>query len=146
MFWSPLQRDWGMRPWQELARLSAEMNRMLADTRNTFEEEFPPVRVWANDDGLRLEAQLPGFAQESIDISVLGDTVTLRGTRESVQHAEGDTYHRQERGPQTFARTLTLPHAIEADAVKATYARGVLEIELPRAHSERPRKIAVANQ
>ncbi|MFN0244398.1 MAG: Hsp20/alpha crystallin family protein [Planctomycetota bacterium] len=149
MLWSPLHRtpaDWTVRPWQELARLSAEMNRMLADPRTAREDEFPPLRVWATEEGLRLEAQLPGFAQDSLEISVLGDTLTLRGTRENVQHVEGDAYHRRERGTQSFARTLTLPHAIEVDAVKATYKKGVLEIELPRAQSERPRKIAVANQ
>jgi HSP20 family protein len=79
---------------------------------------------------------------QEIDISVEDDTLTLRGSRQ-VDGPENVTYHRRERGSGSFARSVQLPFRVEADQVEATFDQGVLTIELPRAESDKPHKIAI---
>jgi HSP20 family protein len=78
-----------------------------------------------------------------LEISVVGDTLTLRGVRAPEKLGEGENYHRRERGSGRFTRALQLPFRIEADEVSATLKNGVLNITLPRAQADRPRKIQV---
>ncbi len=94
--------------------------------------EFPPIEIWSGDDGLLLAARLPGLESEDIEITVVGDTLTLKGNRRGPERSAGE-----------FSRTIQLPFAIEGDGVRAQFQRGVLEVRLPRAASERPRKIHV---
>jgi HSP20 family protein len=133
----------GLGPWRELSRLHREMNRVFEGYDRPAATEFPPVNVWSGERGLRVHSWLPGFEKDDIDVSVVGDTLTLRGSRAENSLKEGETYHRQERGSGKFVRTFQLPFQVEADAVKASFRNGVLEIELPRAAAEQPRKIAV---
>jgi HSP20 family protein len=61
---------------------------------------------WTNEDGAILTAELPGVNLEDIDISVVKDTLTLKGSRQPDESQEGETYHRRERGYGAFARTF----------------------------------------
>jgi HSP20 family protein len=56
---------------------------------------------------------------------------------------EGATYHRQERRYGAFLRTFRLPFRVDAEKVEASFAKGVLQIALPRAEEDKPRKITV---
>jgi HSP20 family protein len=101
------------------------------------------MNVWTNEEGGVVTAELPGVDREDIDISVQDDTLTLRGTRKRDEPEEGGTYHRRERGTGAFARTVQLPFRVEAGEVEATFESGVLNITLPRAEEDRPKRIAV---
>jgi HSP20 family protein len=98
--------------------------------------------VWANEEGVIVSAELPGVAPEDIDISVVGDTLTLSGTRNS-EEAEGFTYTRRERGHGEFTRTFQLPFQIQGDQVEASFDKGVLHITLPRVEEDKPKRIEV---
>jgi HSP20 family protein len=130
-------------PWQEMQRLQAEVNRLFEGVeRGGRELEFPPIDAWAGENGLRIAASMPGVDMKDVEVTVVGDTLTIKGTRGD-EGAEGATFHRRERSTGKFVRTLQLPFSVEVDAVKAASRNGMLEIELPRAMAERPRKIAV---
>ena len=133
-------RTWD--PWRDLNRLQDEMNRLFS-MRGAAAAGTPAVNVWTNDEGASLRAELPGFTPEHIDISVLGDSVTLSGTREPEVTRDDVTYHRTERELGSFSRTLQLPFRIEADQVEAHFENGVLDLNLPRATVDRPKRIAV---
>ena len=130
-------------PWHEMQRFYSEMNRIFADTERHLATEFPPINVWAGEAGLRVFAQLAGVEKDDLEVSVIDDTLTLKGSRMLETLKPGESYHRQERETGKFARTIQLPFKVEADAVKASFKNGVLEIELPRAQSDLPRKITV---
>ena len=134
-----------MSPWREMERLQREMNRLYSDfsTSRPGAANFPAMNVWTNQEGAVVTAELPGLNPEDIDISVVGETLTLSGTREREELKEGERYHRQERGFGKFTRTFQLPFLVEADNVEATFEKGVLYITLPRAESDKPRKISV---
>jgi len=59
---------------------------------------------------------------------------------------EGESYHRQERGSGSFTRTVRLPFRVEADKVSAKYERGILQITLPRAEEDKPKKIQIKSK
>jgi HSP20 family protein len=101
------------------------------------------MNVWRNEEGVVITAELPGLKPEDIDISVVGDTLTLTGSRQAEELGENVKYHRRERGSGKFTRTFQLPFGVEADKVEATFEKGLLHIFLPRAEAEKPRKITV---
>lgn len=149
----PVLRPW---PFDALAGLDESM-RMLDPMRRLFDDfdrslGIPTLhrvraaipRVDLVDEGaeLRLYAELPGFAQEDVEITLERNELTLRGRR-TTEVPEGHTVHRRERGDLDFTRTFTLPCRVDADRVEATLANGVLQIVMPKASEEQPRQIAI---
>ena len=135
-------------PWDESSLWRREfMNRLLSDWLGVMEDRpaptYPAMNVWANEEGLVVTAELPGIDPETLDISVVDNTLTLKGNRAPDKLEEGDVYHRREREYGQFTRAIQLPFAIEADAVEAVYEKGVLQITLPRAEADKPKKIEV---
>jgi len=106
--------------------------------------EFPAVNIWIKDDDAILAAELPGIDPEKIDITVKDDTVTVRGEREAAELGESEAYLRQERGSGSFLRSFSLPFKVDAESVSAQYQKGVLQVVLPRAEADKPKRIAIA--
>lgn len=132
---------------RDMDRLRREINRLLASapasSRDSSMASYPAMNVWTNQDGAIVTAELPGVEADNINISVTGDTLTLSGNREVEEIEEGATYHRREREVGSFTRVFQLPFQVESDAVEALFKNGVLRISLPRAESDKPKKIAV---
>lgn len=103
---------------------------------------FPPLNMWEKDDTLFVEAELPGLNQENLELEILGGELVIKGQRPDVK-AEGESYHRQERGTGNFERRVRLPFDVDAERVQAKLDRGVLQVQLPKAEGARPRKISV---
>src|SRR5437660_443221 len=117
----------------------------LFQEMNRFQEEFgslfgrgadygtnrwpvtgPAVNLWADEDALHAEIDLPGIDPQKLDISVVeGNRLTIQGERPVVE-VPNAVWHRQERGYGTFTRELTLPTLVDADKVEARYESGVL--------------------
>jgi len=131
-------------PWRELSRLRDEVNRLFSGSLEGRPTATPAINVWTNDDGAVMRVLLPGFDAKDIDVSVLGDSVTISGKRDAPKHKDEATCHRRERDFGSFARTLQLPFRLESQQVKAEFKNGVLELKLPRADADRPKRIAVS--
>lgn len=102
----------------------------------------PAVNLWETPEALVAELELPGVTHEQLDIQVLGDELTIRGSRTEAQ-PEGAVLHRRERRTGEFARKLQLPFPVNGDQVQATLRDGILQIHLPKAREAMPRKIEV---
>lgn len=103
----------------------------------------PAMNVWENQTHYFVEAELPGYKMEDIEVSVLGDEITVKGQR-TITAAENASYlHRERNATQSFARTFTLPFSVQADKVEASLTDGVLLVSLPKSPEVQPRKIAV---
>ncbi|MBM4315661.1 MAG: Hsp20/alpha crystallin family protein, partial [Deltaproteobacteria bacterium] len=101
---------------------------------------------WVGEGDVIVTAELPGMDTGNTDISVVGDTLTISGSRKAEPLKEGESYHRQERSHGQFKRTLQLPFRVEADKVEAKYEKGILRLTLPRAEADKPRKISVRSE
>jgi HSP20 family protein len=141
----PYRSFWS--PWREMERLRRDMNRLFAQmptgSVGDLAPTHPAMNVWTDEDGAVVTAELPGVAPDDMDISVVGDTLTLKGSRQPDELGEGGTYHRRERRHGTFTRAFQLPFQVESGQVEATFENGVLRISLPRAEEDKPKKIAV---
>lgn len=134
-------------PGTELGRMQRDMNRLLSAFMgrgmSPFRSDvFPHVNVSEDADNLYVRTELPGMLPEEIEISVEGDTVTLRGERK-LAVAENVNYHRREREAGRFRRIFSLPTKVNADAVTAVFKDGVLKITLPRAEEAKPKQIQI---
>lgn len=104
---------------------------------------FPPVNVFENGEAYRIRAEIPGVDKETLDVSVKGDELTLRGERRIEAAEAAASYHRRERSGGQFRRTVTLPRPVDSENIRASYRNGVLEVELPFVPESKPRKIAI---
>lgn len=137
-------RNWGgTDPFGEVRRLQDEVNRLFSSYQFAPSASFPPVNAYANEDGIAITAQLPGVAQDDLDISVFRDTLTLRGKRVP-EVSEREAYHRRERGYGEFVRNISLPFRVDPDRVEATVQDGVLRVSLHRPEEDKPRRIKVS--
>ncbi len=103
---------------------------------------YPALNVWETEEALAVEAELPGFKMENIELSVMGRELTIKGER-SQESATDATWHRRERSAGTFARVLRLPFDVDAEKIAASFKDGVLHVTLPKAEAARPRRIEV---
>lgn len=104
---------------------------------------FPAMNVFEDDQAVVVEAELPGFTMNNLEISVLGHDLTIAGNREW-SAPEGSTVHRRERtGSARFSRSLRIGTPIDPDKITARLEAGVLTVTLPKAESAKPRKIQI---
>lgn len=105
--------------------------------------EFPAVNLWEENDALVIEAELPGLELQDLEIFVTGhNQFTIKGERKAPNVDKG-VPHRQERAFGKFTRTVTLPFAVDENAVEATFEHGVLRVRLPKHEAAKPRKIEI---
>jgi HSP20 family protein len=105
---------------------------------------YPQVNIYDDGESFMVRAEVSGLEKDSIDLSARKDQLTIRGARSVKPADEKASYHRRERDAGQFRRTITLPQAIDAEKVSATYKNGILEVVLPRAPESKQRKIQVS--
>ncbi len=132
---------------EELERMQREMNRFMnayagLQPFHFRTGVFPPINLSEDENNLYVRAELPGVEPEAIEISVEGETLTLRGERK-LQTAENVNYHRREREAGRFRRVLSLPARINPEGVQATCRNGILKIILPKAEEAKPRQVLI---
>ncbi len=140
-------------PWRNLTDLQNEMNRLFADRLQEPEgpssvlggDWIPPVDVREDNEKYVIDADVPGVDPNNVDVSLEGDTLTIRGERSQEREVGEATggLKRSERVYGAFIRTFHLPESADADQVKARYNSGVLQITIPKAERAKAKKIKV---
>jgi HSP20 family protein len=111
--------------------------------RSALAVSYPPVNLWEDDDFVYAEAELPGLKLPDLEISVTADKqLTLKGKREPAA-PEKVEWHRQERGFDSFERTIELPVSVDAGKVEARLENGVLTVKMAKSPAAKPKKIPV---
>jgi HSP20 family protein len=131
----------------EMNRLHDEMNRLFGryanGPRGLSPGGYPPLNMWEDDDHLYVEAELPGFCLDELEMYVTGENqLSIKGTRKPPEQGKG-TWHRQERGYGSFSRLMELPGPVDSEQVSAEFKNGVLTITLPKKSEAKPRRIEV---
>ena len=99
--------------------------------------------VAEDEEGFLVKASLPGVPPEAIEITLNDNTLTISGKMTQEEESEGKNYHLRERRFGAFARSITLPAAVNADKVEAVNENGVLTLHLPKVEEAKPKKIVV---
>jgi HSP20 family protein len=138
-------------PVRELNSLQSEMNRLF----NTFFDTpttggnggarrwIPSMDLVETDTHYVLRADLPGLSEEDVSLEFEDNVLTVAGERKAEHEDKKEGYHRLERSFGTFRRSLTLPDGVDADAIAATFDRGVLEVSIPKPEERKPRRVAI---
>ena len=145
----PLSALWGM----PASPLSTSMNRLFRDfetafTRSAFAapaRRAPGPRVQLRDagDAIALLAELPGLRLDDIELSIEGETLTLKTTPRPAPAPEGFTALRRERRPAAIQWSVELPYAVDAAQASARLEQGRLSVTMPKAARAKPRIINV---
>lgn len=125
----------------EMDRFFGTVNR-LSEFRSVPRGSFPSINVYDQEDKTVLVAEIPGVDPDALEVTVVNDTVTLKGNRPNGAE-EDQKVHRRERGTGAFSRTLTLPDGVNPDTVQARYENGILRVTLEKAAEAKAKKIAV---
>jgi HSP20 family protein len=102
-----------------------------------------PVNIAETEQGYRIEAPVPGFKPEDVEVTFSDGVLSLRATRSEEQTREEGSYIRREISFGNYQRQISLPGEVRADRIKATFDNGVLKVEVPRAPKPEPRRIEV---
>jgi HSP20 family protein len=100
-----------------------------------------PLDAYANEDAIVLTADVPGLKPEELEVTLEGDTLTIRG--ELKNRDEQRNYVLRERPTGRFERTLTINTPIDSSKVEATFTDGVLTLTLPKAEAVKPKQIKI---
>ena len=138
-------------PFTEMVSLRQAMDRLFEDSwvsplswrGVTGETISPPIDVHETPDEIVVTASLPGLKAEDVDITMTGQTLTLRGEFKADEAVDRDQYLYRERRYGTFNRTLQLPVRVEGDRAEATFIDGILTLHIPKAEEVKPRQIQI---
>lgn len=131
-------------PWTLVSRLHRQLDRALGEVANGATVSWiPHVDVREEAERFVVAADLPGVEGKDIEITAEQGVLAIKGERRSEQKSSKDGYESVERATGSFLRRFTLPESVDAEAIKATHANGVLEISIPKRPTEQPRRITV---
>ena len=139
-------------PARELLSMRDQMDRLMDDafsnvwSRNGVSWDGAvamPIDVYQTDKEYVVKASLPGVKAEDLDISIVGETLTLKATVQQEKEVKEEEWLLKESRYNSFARTVTLPSEVQADKVDATLENGVLTLKLPKAEALVPKTIKV---
>jgi HSP20 family protein len=103
----------------------------------------PAIESWVEGDKFIVRTDLPGIDAKNIDIKVVDDMLTIKGSREEKRENKKTDYFRREIRYGSFERSLSLPEGIKAEDLKATYRDGVLELSAPMPKEAAPKEVKV---
>jgi len=138
-------------PLRELTTLQNEMNRLFGSAFDTptpgnggtLRRWMPAMDLVEADEHFVLRADLPGMSEEDVNIEVEERVLTISGERKAEHTETKDGYQRFERAFGAFSRSLTLPEGIDAEAVSASFDRGVLEVRIPKPEQVKPKRVEI---
>lgn len=118
-----------------LAGLESEIDRLFSSALGDFAAPAVaprfPVDLFEDKDAYSVRAELPGVSRDAISLEMVDGYLTISASRKE--------------GEESFnlSRSVSIPDAVQADKVAATYQDGVLTVTLPKQEQAKPRKIAI---
>ena len=134
-------------PFNDVARMQAQIDRVLDSARGPVEEVFrPAVDIVEDVEKIVLSVDLPGVTQEQVELNVDKDLLTLKGARKLERPAGengNEHYRRFERAAGAFERSFRLPPTVNVEKIEASMKDGVLKLTLPKKPEAQPRQIKI---
>lgn len=132
-------------PFQALRDFDHVVNRMLDTPDDGVGRSSFAVDIREKNDQLIVEAELPGFTKNHIDVSVEQGVLSIEAQR-NVRENQTDPevkQHLHERRATHVARRFSLPNVYDTNHVEASLADGVLTLSLNKREESKPKKIEV---
>lgn len=141
-------------PFSDLISLRDAMDRLFEESfvRPTSRALAPwgggelAIDMYEADNNIVVKASTPGVKPEDIDISISGNTLTIKGETKEEQEIKEENYIRRERRYGSFMRSIPLPGDVNSDKAEAEFENGVLTIKIPRAEEAKAKTIKIAKK
>lgn len=137
-------------PFREVISLREAMNSLLQDSfvrpggmSAQSGLSALPLDVSETENEFVVKASLPGIKPDDVQITVHGDTLTIRGESKVEEEKKGEHWHIRERRSGAFQRSLSLSAPVDSDKAQADFEHGVLTLRLPKSEFAKPRQIKV---
>lgn len=138
-------------PWRSAGRMHSETEHPLLSLQREMDALFndfarsggnpplteagrflPPTNVSENPECFRVTAELPGMDLKDVTVRLEGGALVISGKKEGEKEEKGRDWYRKERTSGEFRRVIQLPDAIDENKVAATFAKGVLTVDVPK--------------
>ena len=143
---SIIRRD----PYRDMIAVRDAMDRMFEERLmrppvpfGPWSEGALPVDMYETDESVVVKTAIPGVRAEEIDVSVTGETLTIKAETKEEEEIQRENYLRRERRTGSYCRSITLPGGLESEKAEADYTDGVLTLTFPKAEEVKPKTIQV---
>ncbi|MDD5511143.1 MAG: Hsp20/alpha crystallin family protein [Dehalococcoidales bacterium] len=137
-------------PLREMTTLRNAMDRLLEDSFVRPSRLWPEIGIgnlsvdmYQTADDVVVKAAIPGIKPEEVDITISGDTLTIRGEQKEDREVKEEDYFYKERRYGTFSRSVAIPVQVKSDKAEAVFENGILTLTLPKAEEIKPKQIKV---
>lgn len=138
---------WYRNPWREMERLRSEFDSLLGQAeRASLSASFPLVNIYESADALLVQAELPGVAQQDVQLSFQDGSLVIKGRRELAAGLREMQAIRRERSLGEFEKSIAIPIKVKSEQVEARFQSGMLTISLPKAEEAKPKSITIRGQ
>jgi HSP20 family protein len=107
-----------------------------------LEREFPKVDIVDHNNEIEVHAAVPGFNKDDLDVSISGQSITIRASTRKETKKEGK-YFRREITRGEFQRTVSLPDNVDNEKATATFKDGILKITIPKSEKSKRKSIEI---
>jgi len=139
------------RPFRELERMTRRWESAFPSLFEDFDAELeevfkPAIESYVKDGNLVVRADMPGLEPKDIEVTILGNVLTVKGERKHEQEVKKEDYLHREVSYGAFERRMTLPEGAATDKVKAVFKNGVIEVTVPMAKEAVAKKVPIEAQ
>ena len=127
--------------WEPFTSLRRDMERLFEDFSRDFSwgspaaagtAVAPRIDVSETDSEIKIEAEMPGVEEKDVEVVLSNGRLTITGEKKQEKEEKKKDYHVVERSYGSFARSIGLPFAADPEKVKASFAKGVLTVTVPK--------------
>ncbi len=131
-------------PFQGFETRMNQFFRNMFDSGNGLDASIGsyPVDVDEDDESITIEAEMPGFKRDEIEVNVENGVLTIKGERQA-KEGNGRKRHMSERRYTRVQRSFSLPRSVDGSDVDATMSDGILTVRLNKTEASKPRKIEI---
>jgi HSP20 family protein len=143
-------------PWSELSSLHQSMDRVFNTIFGPFSEQgqegsgrvsvYMPANVTETDASYHIQAPVPGFSPEEIDVTFVEGLLTMKAQHRQAQQAQQGQILRREFLWADMVRQLSLPGEVDPDKIEARVENGLLTVTVPKTPRAQPRRIPIGSQ
>jgi HSP20 family protein len=139
-------------PFKEMMSLRQAMDRLFEDSFVRRPHWWPALaegalplslEMYQTANDVVVKAAVPGVKPEEVDISITGDTLTIKGERKEEKEVKEADYFLKEHVYGSYSRTVAIPVPVQADKAEATFENGILTLTLPKKEEAKPKQVKI---
>jgi len=138
-------------PFREIMTLREAMDKLFEDSfvtpqrilKGLREEIVPAIDMYQTKNDVVVKSTLPGIKPEDVDITITGNTLTIKGETKADEEVKEEDYIYREHRHGSFCRSVTLPAGLDTDKAESVFEDGVLTLTIPKSEEAKPKQIKV---